>query len=235
MLASTILSAQATDASVNRATEKLFARFKSIKDFADAPLDEIEKYVSGINFYKNKAKNIKTCAAIILEKHGGEVPQTMEALVELPGVARKTANIVLSNAFGKNEGIAVDTHVMRLSQRLGLTKKTTPEKIEQTNSSPSRPGATGRTSRICSFCMAAGSARRAPRNMKDVCCSISVRRIISEKAFIVLAAGRMQSEVREFDFSSYAPAWPRGFFKSTWRYARYPIDLPSGLKIPQGI
>ena len=131
LLAATILSAQATDASVNRVTEKLFRKYKSVKDFDAAPLEELEKDVSGINFYRNKAKNIKTCAAMILQRHGGKVPDTMAALVELPGVARKTANIVLSNAYGKIEGIAVDTHVKRLSQRLGLTKKDDPNKIEE--------------------------------------------------------------------------------------------------------
>ncbi|MDA8171976.1 MAG: endonuclease III [Nitrospiraceae bacterium] len=130
LLAATILSAQATDLSVNRATEKLFKKYRSVKDFDAAPIEELEKGVSGINFYHNKARNIKRCAAIILERHGGKVPDSMAALVELPGVARKTANIVLSNAYGKNEGIAVDTHVKRLSQRLGLTKKTDPNKIE---------------------------------------------------------------------------------------------------------
>lgn len=131
LLAATVLSAQATDVSVNRATEKLFSRFKTVKDFAEAPVEEIEKFVAGINFYHNKAKNIKSSAKIIMEKHHGKVPDTMAQLVELPGVARKTANIVLSNIYGIHEGIAVDTHVKRLSQRLGLTSKTDPVKIEQ--------------------------------------------------------------------------------------------------------
>ncbi len=131
LLAATILSAQATDASVNRATEKLFKKFKSVKAFAEVPLEEIDKMVAGINFYHNKAKNIKACAGIIMDKHHGKVPDTMAALLELPGVARKTANIVLSNIYGINEGIAVDTHVKRLSQRLQLTSKTDPVKIEQ--------------------------------------------------------------------------------------------------------
>jgi len=130
LLAATILSAQATDVLVNKVTEGLFKKYRSVEDFAKAPLAELEKEVSSINFYKNKAKNIKASAEIILKKHGGKVPKTMEELVELPGVARKTANIVLANAFGINEGIAVDTHVKRLSQRLGLTVKTDPVKIE---------------------------------------------------------------------------------------------------------
>ena len=131
LLAATILSAQATDSSVNRATGRLFKKYKSIGEFAGASLPELEKDVSSINFYRNKAKNIKTCAEIIMEKYGGKVPRTMAELTGLPGVARKTANIVLSNAFGLNEGIAVDTHVKRLSGRLGLTSKTDPVKIEQ--------------------------------------------------------------------------------------------------------
>ena len=131
LLAATILSAQATDASVNRVTERLFKKYGSIRDFDAAPLAELEKDVAGINFYRNKAKNIKSCAGIILTRYGGQVPDTMAALVELPGVARKTANVLLSNAFGKSEGIAVDTHVKRLSQRLGITKNTDPVKIEK--------------------------------------------------------------------------------------------------------
>jgi endonuclease-3 len=130
LLAATILSAQATDALVNKVTERLFKKYKSVEDFAKAPLAELEKDVSSINFYKNKAKYIKNCAEIILKKHGGKVPKTMDELTELPGVARKTANIVLSNAYGINEGIAVDTHVKRLSERLGLSVKTDPAKIE---------------------------------------------------------------------------------------------------------
>lgn len=131
LLAATILSAQSTDAGVNRVTEKLFKKLKSIKDFANAPIEELREDIKSVNFYLNKAKYIKACAQIIMEKFGGKVPQTMEELVTLPGVARKTANIVLANAYGKNEGIAVDTHVARLSQRLGLSIHTDPVKIEK--------------------------------------------------------------------------------------------------------
>ncbi len=131
LLAATILSAQATDVGVNRVTERLFKKYKSIKDFADANPAELEKDVSSINFYKNKAKNIKASARIIIEQFKGKVPQTMEELVTLPGVARKTANIVLTNSFGIHEGIAVDTHVRRLSQRLGITHHEDPVKIER--------------------------------------------------------------------------------------------------------
>lgn len=131
LLAATILSAQATDVGVNRVTERLFKKYKSIKDFAEANPAELEKDVSSINFYKNKAKNIKTSAQIIMDKFKGKVPQTMEELVTLPGVARKTGNIVLTNAFGIYEGIAVDTHVRRLSQRLGITHHEDPVKIER--------------------------------------------------------------------------------------------------------
>lgn len=130
LLAATVLSAQSTDRQVNRVTEGLFRKYKSVKDFADAPLEELQRDVSSVNFYKNKAKNIQNAAIIIVEKHDSKVPMIMEELVTLPGVARKTANIVLSNAYGINEGIAVDTHVKRLSQRLGLTKQQDPVKIE---------------------------------------------------------------------------------------------------------
>lgn len=131
LLAATILSAQTTDAHVNKVTEGLFRKYGSVKDFADADPAELEKDVSSVNFYRNKAKNIRNTAGIIIEKFGGEVPRTMDDLVGLPGVARKTANIVLYNVYGINEGIAVDTHVMRLAGRLGLTKNSDPVKIEK--------------------------------------------------------------------------------------------------------
>lgn len=131
LLVATILSAQTTDVHVNRVTEKLFKKYKSIKDYAERPLEELQKDISSINFYRNKAKNIQACARIIIERFNSDVPKKMEELLTLPGVARKTANIVLSNAYGINEGIAVDTHVRRLSQRLGLTKEDDPVKIEQ--------------------------------------------------------------------------------------------------------
>jgi len=131
LLAATILSAQATDLLVNKVTGSLFKNYKTTKDYADAPLEKLQQDIRSINFYKTKAKNIKACAEQIMEKFGGNVPDTMDELITLPGVARKTANIVLSNAFGINEGIAVDTHVKRLSKLLGLTKNTDPVKIER--------------------------------------------------------------------------------------------------------
>ena len=130
LLVATILSAQCTDVRVNLVTPALFRKFPSIQNFAKAPLPEIESAIRSTGFYRNKAKNIKACSEKILEKHGGKVPKTMEALYSLPGVGRKTANVVLGNAFGVEEGIVVDTHVNRLSQRLGLTRENTPEKIE---------------------------------------------------------------------------------------------------------
>lgn len=131
LLAATILSAQATDLLVNKVTGSLFKKYKTTKDYADAPLEKLQQDIRSINFYKTKAKNIQACAEQIMEKFGGNVPDTMDELITLPGVARKTANIVLSNAFGINEGIAVDTHVKRLSKLLGLTKNTDPVKIER--------------------------------------------------------------------------------------------------------
>lgn len=131
LLASTILSAQSTDEQVNRTTGALFKKYRSVKDYASVPLGELQKDVSSINFYKNKAKYIQNCAMAITEQFGSRVPKTMEELLTLPGVARKTANIVLSGAYGINEGIAVDTHVKRLSNRLGLSKHKDPVKIEQ--------------------------------------------------------------------------------------------------------
>ncbi len=130
LLVATILSAQSTDVHVNKVTESLFKKYKTIKDYADVPLDTLKKDISSINFYNNKAKNIQASAKMIIEKFNSKVPKTMEELITLSGVARKTANIILSNVYGINEGIAVDTHVKRLSYRLGLTKNEDPVKIE---------------------------------------------------------------------------------------------------------
>jgi endonuclease-3 len=131
LLVATILSAQTTDNHVNKVTETLFRKYKNVRDFAQADPAVLEKDVSSVNFYRNKAKNIQNAAKIIQEKFNGEVPRTMEELVSLPGVARKTGNIVLYNAFGITDGIAVDTHVIRLANRLGLTKHDDPVKIEK--------------------------------------------------------------------------------------------------------
>jgi len=131
LLVATILSAQCTDKRVNIVTKNLFKKYKSIQDYAKANQKEFERDIFSTGFYKNKAKNIIATANVVLEKHNGRVPKTMEELILLHGVARKTANIILSGAFGKNEGIAVDTHVKRLSQRIGLTKHKDPNKIEQ--------------------------------------------------------------------------------------------------------
>jgi len=130
LLVATILSAQCTDKRVNIVTESLFKKYKTAKDYAGADISRFEQEIRSTGFYKNKAKNIKGAAKMIVEDFKGKVPQTMEELVRLPGVARKTANIVLHHAFGKNVGIAVDTHVKRVSFRLGLTKNTDPVKIE---------------------------------------------------------------------------------------------------------
>jgi endonuclease-3 len=130
LLVATVLSAQCTDKRVNLVTPALFKQYKTPGDFARASQEEIEKAVQSTGFFRNKAKAIRAACAEIEAKHGGRVPETMEALTALAGVGRKTANVVLGNAFGKNEGVVVDTHVSRLSQRLGLTKQTTPEKIE---------------------------------------------------------------------------------------------------------
>ena len=131
LLIATILSAQCTDKRVNIVTAELFKKYRSAADYANAPLAELEQAIKTTGFFRNKAKNIKAACQAILEKHGGRVPQTMEELTQLGGVGRKTANVVLGNAFGINVGVVVDTHVARLSHRLGLTNQTTPEKIEQ--------------------------------------------------------------------------------------------------------
>jgi len=131
LLVATVLSAQATDIHVNKVTENLFKKYKSIKDYANVPLETLQKDVSSINFYRTKAKNIHESAKMIIQNFNSKVPATMEELITLPGVARKTANIILSSAYGINEGIAVDTHVKRLANRLGLTKNEDPVKIEK--------------------------------------------------------------------------------------------------------
>ncbi|MGB9761487.1 MAG: endonuclease III [Caldimicrobium sp.] len=131
LLVATILSAQCTDERVNKVTAELFEKYKTAKDFAEAPLEELANAIKSTGFYQQKAKYIKEACKIIVEKYGGEVPRSMDELLELPGVARKTANIVLSNAYGIVEGIPVDTHVSRLSQRLGLVKSKDPVKIER--------------------------------------------------------------------------------------------------------
>jgi endonuclease-3 len=131
LLIATILSAQCTDKRVNMVTSLLFRKYRSANDYAAAPQTEIENAIKSTGFFRNKTKSIRAATSTIANKFGGKVPHSMEQLRELPGVGRKTANVVLGNAFGINEGIVVDTHVIRLSQRLGLTKHKDPEKIEQ--------------------------------------------------------------------------------------------------------
>lgn len=131
LLIATILSAQCTDARVNIVTADLFRKYRTPQDFIDVSQQELEKDVHSTGFFRNKAKNIKAASQRIVEVYGGKIPQTMEEILTLGGVARKTANVVLGNAFGIASGVVVDTHVSRLSQRLGLTNEKTPEKIER--------------------------------------------------------------------------------------------------------
>lgn len=131
LLIATILSAQCTDKRVNMVTPALFAKYRSAKDYASASPAELEKAIKSTGFFRNKAKSIRGAMSAIVKLHQGKVPNTMDQLRALPGVGRKTANVVLGNAFGKNEGIVVDTHVARLSQRLRLTRNVDPEKIER--------------------------------------------------------------------------------------------------------
>lgn len=131
LLVATILSAQCTDVRVNAVVKPLFARCRSARDFAEIPQPELEALVRPTGFFRNKAKNIRAMAAALLANHAGAVPCTLDELAALPGVGRKTANVVLGNAFGINEGVVVDTHVARLSQRLGLTKFSDPVRIER--------------------------------------------------------------------------------------------------------
>jgi len=130
LLIATILSAQCTDKQVNIVTESLFQKFRRAEDYALVETAELERAIQRIGLFRNKAKNIKACCQQLVEKYAGEVPRTIEELIALPGVGRKTANVVLGNAFGIQAGVVVDTHVARLAQRLGLTRETKPEKIE---------------------------------------------------------------------------------------------------------
>ncbi len=131
ILVATMLSAQTTDVTVNVVTQKLFKKYYTAQDYANADIKDLEQDIHSTGFYHNKAKNLKNCCQLLVEKFHGQVPKTMEELLELPGVARKTANIVLFNAYGITAGVAVDTHVTRLSQRLGLTEQKDQNKIEK--------------------------------------------------------------------------------------------------------
>lgn len=131
LLVATILSAQCTDERVNKVTPNLFRKYRTLKDYINAPLSELEQDIHSTGFFRNKAKNIQATAQRLLDHYHGEVPHTMEELLTLPGVARKTANVVLGNAFGMAVGVVVDTHVRRLTNRLGLTEHQDPEKIEK--------------------------------------------------------------------------------------------------------
>jgi endonuclease-3 len=131
LLVATMLSAQTTDVRVNMVTDKLFEKYRTAADYAGADPAELEADIRPTGFYRNKARSLQGMARALLDEHGGEVPRTMAGLVSLPGVGRKTANVVLGNAFGVDEGVVVDTHVRRVSRRLGLTAEKDPEKIEQ--------------------------------------------------------------------------------------------------------
>ena len=131
LLVATILSAQCTDVRVNQVTRGLFKKYRKARDYAEADPRALEREVRPTGFFRNKARSLRGAAKVLDEKHGGRVPSTMEDLLELPGVARKTANVVLGTAFRKAEGIVVDTHVRRIARRLGLTREDDPEKIER--------------------------------------------------------------------------------------------------------
>ena len=130
LLIATILSAQCTDDRVNIVTANLFRKYRKPEDYGEVSREELERDINSVTFFRNKAKSIQEASRLLIEKHNGQVPQTLDELVELPGVGRKTANVVLGTAFGIPTGVVVDTHVSRLSQRLGLTENKQPEKIE---------------------------------------------------------------------------------------------------------
>ena len=130
LLVATILSAQCTDARVNRVTPLLFSKYKTAADYARAPAGELERDIRQTGFFNSKARSLRLAGAVIAAEHAGRVPDTMEKLLKLPGVGRKTANVILGNAFGKNEGFVVDTHIGRLARRLAFTRETDPRKVE---------------------------------------------------------------------------------------------------------
>jgi endonuclease-3 len=130
LLIATILSAQCTDVRVNQVTPAIFARYRTAADFAASPPGELEAFIHSTGFFRNKARAIRNCCRAIAERHGGQVPRTMAELLQLEGIGRKTANVVLGTAFGIADGVVVDTHVTRLSRRMGFTRVSTPEKIE---------------------------------------------------------------------------------------------------------
>ena len=130
LLVATILSAQCTDERVNKVTRVLFQRYPTAADLAALPVSKLERLIQSTGFFRNKARNIKSCCQQLVDEHGGKVPQDMDALVALPGVGRKTANVVLGTAYGLATGVVVDTHVGRLSRRMGLTQQTDPVKVE---------------------------------------------------------------------------------------------------------
>lgn len=131
LVVATVLSAQTTDAAVNRVTPALFARFRTAQDFAEATQEEMEEHLKTLNFFRNKSRSLIGLGRTLVERHGGEVPAELDALTQLPGVGRKTANVVLGVGFGMAEGVVVDTHVKRIAARLGLTREEDPEKVEQ--------------------------------------------------------------------------------------------------------
>jgi len=131
LLVATMLSAQSTDVRVNQVTKGLFEEYRTAEDYAAADLERLEEHIHPVGFFRNKARAIQGMARALVEEHGGEVPRTMSELVALPGVGRKTANVILGNAFGIDEGVVVDTHVRRLAQRLGLSEERDPEKVER--------------------------------------------------------------------------------------------------------
>lgn len=131
LVVATVLSAQTTDAAVNRTTPALFARFRTAADFADASQEEMEEHLKTLNFFRNKSRSLIGLGRALVERHGGEVPAELDALTQLPGVGRKTANVVLGVGFGIAEGVVVDTHVKRIAARLGLTREEDPEKVER--------------------------------------------------------------------------------------------------------
>jgi len=131
LLVATMLSAQSTDVRVNEVTKELFEKYRTVEDYATADLEQLEEEIRPVGFYRNKARAIRDMARVLVEEHGGEIPHSIPELVRLPGVGRKTANVLLGNAFDVNEGVVVDTHVRRLSNRLGLSGERDPEKIER--------------------------------------------------------------------------------------------------------
>lgn len=208
LLVATVLSAQTTDVAVNKATPGLFAAYPTAERLASATPEAVEEKISTIGMFRQKARNVTKLAKMLVERHGGEVPRTLDELVELPGVGRKTANVVLGVAFGAPEGVVVDTHVQRLAQRLGFTKETEPERIEKALCAKLPRDVWDITSHTLIF-----HGRRVCFARKPACATCSVN-TLCPSAFEAEEVGRKPKRARGTETEAAAPK-PRSTTKTS--------------------